>query len=124
MDTCRLDIFTINKINKIARNSILNYNCYKLAVPATLELVIIGRETTTIPVPLQTYFIRNCSRTTYHNLWVNTAFMCWTRDLYAFCKWIFSTCKNENDEKLCHKDNSNCCSRLKCITHRHEIYSY
>lgn len=82
--TCiRIEIPRGSKTNPTAikRHVKNNVCCASLIhTPATLELVIIGKDTTTIPVPLQTYFMRNCSRTTYHSLCENIEFMCRAND--------------------------------------------
>ena len=53
--------------------------------------VNIGNETITIPVPLQTYFIKNCSNTTYQSFCKNILSFCLTKDWKALCKWDSST---------------------------------
>jgi hypothetical protein len=51
----------------------------------------MGSETMMRPVPLQTYFMRNCSSITYHSLCRKILFIWCVRDLYALLKWFNST---------------------------------
>jgi hypothetical protein len=63
-------------------------------LPSRRELVRIGSETIIIPVPLQTYFMRNCSNITYHSLWEKIVFIWSTREPYALSRWLSSTCNS------------------------------
>lgn len=67
---------------------------YNICSPSRREPVRMGSDTMIIPVPLQTYFMRNCSNITYHSRCEKIVFIWSTREPYALSRWLSSTYKS------------------------------